>query len=325
MLAVVMLLAGFALLVWGADHFVASASILARKLGVPALIVGLTVVAFGTSAPELTVSVTAGLNQANEIAISNVLGSNLFNLLLVAGGSALVAPLVTDKTLLKRDWPASIIAAVALLVFIAFDGYLSRAEGLLLLAGFVVIVAMQISAGMKERNKLKAQSIVPEEDDEEGKKIAEAKYGWLLIQIVLSIACIIFGGNLTVNGATEIAYMIGLSETVVGLTIVAIGTSLPELVTSIMATRRGENDIAIGNVVGSNLFNLLLILGVSSSISPIAVASTAVTDVAVLVVVTVLLLIPAAKEKFGRKMGVTCIAGYAAYMVFILAREGVLF
>ncbi len=318
--AIVILLAGFALLVWGADHFVASASILARKLGVPALIVGLTVVAFGTSAPELTVSVTAGLSQSNEIAISNVLGSNLFNLLLVAGGSALVAPLVTDKALLKRDWPASIIAAVALFVFIAFDGKLSRIDGLLLLVGFVVIVGMQIRAGMQERAKLKAQSIVVADDDEEGQKIANAKYGWLLVHIVLSIGCIILGGNLTVSAATDIATMVGLSETVIGLTIVAIGTSLPELVTSIMATRRGENDIAIGNVVGSNLFNLLLILGISSTISPIAVEATAAMDVAVLIAISVLLFIPALKEKFGRKVGVACIATYFAYMAWIVVR-----
>lgn len=320
MLYVVMLLAGFALLVWGADHFVASASILARKLGVPALIVGLTVVAFGTSAPELTVSVTAGLNQSNEIAISNVLGSNLFNLLLVAGGSALLAPLVTDKTLLKRDWPASILSAVALFLFVAFDSYLSRVEGLLLLAGFVAIIVLQIRAGMQERNKNKLQNVVMEEDDVEGQKIANAKYGWLLVHIVLSIGCIVLGGELTVDGATEIALMIGMSETVVGLTIVAIGTSLPELVTSLMATRRGENDIAIGNVVGSNLFNLLLILGVSSSISPIAVETATVVDIAVLIGITALLLIPALKEKFGRKVGITCVFTYFAYMIWVVVR-----
>ncbi len=320
MLAVIMLLIGFVLLVWGADHFVENASILARKLGVPALIVGLTVVAFGTSAPELTVSVTAGLSQANEIAISNVLGSNLFNLLLVAGGSALIAPLVTDKTLLKRDWPASILAAVALLLFIAFDGYLSRVEGLLLLVGFVAIIGLQIAAGLKERNALKAQNIPLAQDDEEGQKIAKAKYGKLFVHIVLSIGCIILGGNLTVDGATEIAYMLGMSETLVGLTIVAVGTSLPELVTSIMATRRGENDIAIGNVVGSNLFNLLLILGVSSSISPIPVQTTAIVDVGVLVVITTLLLIPAYKEKFGRKVGVCCILTYIGYMAWAIVR-----
>ncbi len=322
MLSVVMLLAGFALLVWGADRFVENASVLARKLGVPALIVGLTVVAFGTSAPELTVSVTAGLNHSNEIAISNVLGSNLFNLLLVAGGSALVAPLITDKSLLRRDWPASILAAIALFAFIAFDGVLSRTDGLLLLVGFVSIIALQIRAGMQERDKLRSQTEAPTQDDAE---IQDAKYPWLLLNIILSIACIILGGELTVNGATEIAYMIGLSETVVGLTIVAIGTSLPEMVTSIMATRRGENDIAIGNVVGSNLFNLLLILGVSSTISPIAVQSTAVMDVGILIAVSVLLFIPACKEKFGRKIGITAILGYVAYMVFILAREGVIF
>ncbi len=320
MLAVVMLLAGFALLVFGADKFVENASILARKMGVPALIVGLTVVAFGTSAPELTVSVTAGLSQSNEIAISNVLGSNLFNLLLVAGGSALLAPLVTDKSLLKRDWPASILAVVALLVMIAFDGNLSRIDGILLLVGFVSIIALQIRAGLQERRKLQAQGGILNEDDADAQKIADAKYIWLVVNSLMSIACIVLGGNLTVDGATEIAYMLGMSETVVGLTIVAIGTSLPELVTSLMATRRGENDIAIGNVIGSNLFNVLLILGVSSSISPIAVESTAVMDVSVLVIISILLFIPALKEHFGRKVGISCVATYFAYMAWIVLR-----
>lgn len=316
--ATIILLAGFALLVWGADKFVENASILAQKLGVPALIVGLTVVAFGTSAPELTVSVTAGLNQANEIAISNVLGSNLFNLLLVTGGSALLVPLVTDKILLKRDWPASILAAVTLLLFIVFDGYLSRAEGLLLLLGFVIILGLQIQSAIKER-KAKGLSLKTE-DPQEDTKIAQASYGWLFLNIVLSIGCIILGGNLTVEGATELAYMFGMSETLVGLTIVAVGTSLPELVTSIMAARRGENDIAIGNVVGSNLFNLLLILGVSASISPISVEPTAVMDIGMLIVVSVLLFIPAYKETFGRKTGIAAIASYIAYMAWIIVR-----
>ncbi len=318
--SVAILLFGFLLLVWGADRFVENASILARKLGVPALIVGLTVVAFGTSAPELTVSVTAGLNQSNEIAISNVLGSNLFNILLVAGGSAIIAPLAIDKTLLKRDWPASIFAAIALFVFIAFDGMLSRLDGILLLAGFATIIGMQIRAGLQERNNLKAQNIEVAPDDAEGQKIAQANYGWLFINIVLSIACIIFGGNFTVDSATEIAYMLGMSETVVGLTIVAIGTSLPELVTSLVATFRGENDIAIGNVVGSNLFNLLLILGVSSSISPIAVETTAIIDTAVLIAITVETFIIAYKGRFGRVIGVASVCTYFAYMVWVVVR-----
>ncbi len=315
-ISILFLLGGFALLVWGADHFVANASSLARRLGVPALIVGLTVVAFGTSAPELTVSVTAGLNQSNEIAISNVLGSNIFNLLVVAGLSAVIAPLYIEKSLLKRDWPASIFAAIALAVFVCLDGMLSRLDGALLLVGFVVILCLQIRSALSERNLLKEE--VQEQED----SIPQAKGGAvkLLFNIVLSLAGIIVGGQLTVDGARDIALAAGMSETLVGLTIVAVGTSLPELVTSVMATRRGERDIAIGNVIGSNLFNILLILGTSSVLTPIPVQATAMFDSIVVVAISVLLFIPAVMGKFGRKIGVLSVLSYVAYTAWIIIR-----
>ena len=228
MLSFIMLVVGFALLVWGADKFVAGASALARRLGVSPLLVGLTIVAFGTSAPELAVSLTAALQGANEIAVGNVVGSNIFNLLVVAGLSAVVCPLVMDRTLLRRDWPLSLLAAVILCAMIAPDLTISRLEGAILLAVFALTLFLQIRAALKGRNTLEAEA-------------DEVTMPPLMIgvNIVLGLACIIIGGQLAVNGATGIARMFGLSETLIGLTIVAIGTSLPELVTSLVAAKKG--------------------------------------------------------------------------------------
>ena len=280
MLSFVLLIIGFALLVWGADKFVAGASAFARRLGVSPLLVGLTIVAFGTSAPELAVSLTAALQGANEIAVGNVVGSNIFNLLVVAGLSAVICPLVMDRTLLRRDWPLSVGAAVLLLVFIAPDLKISRIEGLILLAIFAVVLGAQIRAALKNRDAL--------EGEEDEVLMPPVMIG---VNIVLGLACIIIGGQMAVNGATGIARMFGLSETLIGLTIVAIGTSLPELVTSLVAARKGQNEIAMGNVIGSNLFNILLILGVSSAITPIPVQATSIVDCIVLIAVSVLLVI----------------------------------
>ena len=263
MLSFIMLVFGFVLLVWGADKFVAGASALARRLGVSPLLVGLTIVAFGTSAPELAVSLTAALQGANEIAVGNVVGSNIFNLLMVAGLSAVVCPLVMDRTLLRRDWPISLGAAVLLLVYILPDLTISRIEGIILLLLFAMVLGMQIRAALKNRDTL--------ESEEDEITMPPLMIG---VNIVLGLACIIIGGQLAVNGATGIARMFGLSETLIGLTIVAIGTSLPELVTSLVAARKGQNEIAMGNVIGSNIFNLLFILGVSATITPIPVQAT---------------------------------------------------
>lgn len=309
MLSFVLLIIGFALLVWGADKFVAGASAFARRLGVSPLLVGLTIVAFGTSAPELAVSLTAALQGANEIAVGNVVGSNLFNLLVVAGLSAVICPLVMDRTLLRRDWPLSVGAAVLLLVFIAPDLKISRIEGLILLAIFAVVLGAQIRAALKNRDAL--------ETEEDEVLMPPVMIG---VNIVLGLACIIIGGQMAVNGATGIARMFGLSETLIGLTIVAIGTSLPELVTSLVAARKGQNEIAMGNVIGSNLFNILLILGVSSAITPIPVQATSIVDCIVLIAVSVVFYLPAMRGKLGRFPGVVMALSYVAYTVYLIMR-----
>ncbi len=312
MLSFVMLVIGFVLLVWGADKFVEGASALARKMGVSPLLVGLTIVAFGTSMPELAVSVTAALRGANEIAVGNVVGSNMFNLLVVAGLSAVICPLVMDKMLLRRDWPLSIFAAVLLLVAIAPDHVIARWEGAVLLVIFAVILSRQIKAALNDRAQLAAAEA----------EAAEMTKSPVLIwvNIVLGLACIVLGGQLAVNGATGIARMFGLSETLIGLTIVAIGTSLPELVTSIVAARKGQNEIAMGNVIGSNLFNILLILGVSAVITPIPVQATSIIDCLFLIAISVVFYLPARKGKLGRLPGAVMAAMYVAYTAYLIMR-----
>lgn len=309
MLSFVMLVIGFALLVWGADKFVAGASALARRLGVSPLLVGLTIVAFGTSAPELAVSLTAALQGANEIAVGNVVGSNIFNLLVVAGLSAVVCPLVMDRTLLRRDWPISLGAAVLLLVFIAPDLTISRIEGIILLVVFALVLGTQIRAALKNRDTL--------ESEEDEITMPPVMIG---VNIVLGLACIIIGGQLAVNGATGIARMFGLSETLIGLTIVAIGTSLPELVTSLVAARKGQNEIAMGNVIGSNIFNILLILGVSATITPIPVQATSVIDALVLIGISIVFYLPARRGKLGRAPGAIMALTYVVYTAYLIMR-----
>lgn len=309
MLSFIMLVVGFALLVWGADKFVAGASAFARRLGVSPLLVGLTIVAFGTSAPELAVSLTAALQGANEIAVGNVLGSNVFNLLVVAGLSAVLCPLIMDRTLLRRDWPLSVAAAVLLLLFLAPDLTISRIEGLILLAVFIVVLVVQIRAAMQGRGAA--------DSEEEEIPMSPLLIG---VNIVLGLACIIIGGQLAVNGATGIARMFGLSETLIGLTIVAIGTSLPELVTSLVAAHKGQNEIAMGNVIGSNLFNILLILGVSAAITPIPVQAVSVIDCLVLIGVSVVFYLPAMRGKLGRAPGAVMALCYVAYTAYLIMR-----
>ncbi len=298
-------LLGFLLLVKGADVFVDSASGVAKKLGVSPLVIGLTIVAFGTSLPELAVSVTAALSGSNEIAVGNVTGSNIFNLLVVAGVSAIIAPLTIDRFLIKRDWPASILAAALLGVFLLFGNDISRLEAVILLVIFAIMLFLQL------RNAKSA---------EEARQTDDRKPILLAVLLVLGIAGIILGGEFAVEGASGLARAIGWSESLIGLTIVAIGTSLPELVTSIVAARRGENEIAMGNVIGSNLFNILCILGISAFLSPITVAPAAVIDAAFLVVVSVVFWLVARFAKIGKAAGTAMVLTYVGYMVYIINR-----
>ena len=309
MLSFIMLLGGFALLVWGADRFVSGACAAARRLGIPSVVVGLTIVALGTSAPELSVSVTAALKGANEIAVGNVVGSNLFNLLVVVGLSAAIAPMRAEEGLLRRDLPLSGLAASILFAMLAFgEGRLSRVSGLILLVIMVLYLFVLVRGALRNHTAADETELsVPV---------------WTIpLNLFIGLCGIVLGGDLTVDGATGIARMFGLSEALIGLTIVAVGTSLPELVTSITAAIKGESGLALGNAVGSNLFNILFILGTSAAICPISVSMDAVFDVAVLVLVSAVCILTMRRSGgVGRVQGIVMTAAYMAYMGWIIVR-----
>ena len=307
LLSIAMLLVGFFLLINGADYFVEGSSSLAKKMKIPSLIVGLTIVAMGTSAPELAVSISAAVNKSNSLAVSNVVGSNIFNLLMVLGICSAIKPILTNDDVAKRDFPIS-IGAMALFVVFVLDGAMSRIEAAVLLIGLVIYIIMSIK-------------LAKGGDEEE----AAAEFNALkcALGIVGGVAGIVMGGNLVVEHAKSIAMAAGMSETLVGLTICAVGTSLPELVTSVTAAKKGENDMAVGNVVGSNIFNVLGILGISGVITPIVLDDmSAVIDAVILVVLSIIAYIwYRTDKKMSRTEGIALIVFYAAYMVYIIARN----
>ena len=306
--AFILLVVGFVLLIKGADFFVEGSSGIAKKLRVPSIIIGLTVVAMGTSLPEAAVSVSAGLAGSNSLAISNVLGSNIFNLMVVVGFCAVMAPIVVDKDMIKRDIPISIGAALLLLLLGLWGMTLGRVDAILLLVLFVAFIVFLVFAALKNR------TAAAEEEDE-----IKARPIWLcLIFIVGGAAAIIFGGDWVVDSATKIALTFGMSETLVGLTIVSVGTSIPEFVTSIVAARKKEVELSLGNAIGSNIFNILLILGLSGTISPLAVLTENIIDVVVLIAFSAFVWFAAwKKKKLGRLEGILMILFYVAFVVYI--------
>ncbi len=323
-LNIVVLLIGFAALIKGADFFVDGSASVAKRLKVPGVIIGLTIVAMGTSAPELAVSVSAGLSGSNAIAVSNVVGSNIFNLLAVLGICAILKPLPVGQEIKKRDYPLSLLFTLAVFLLAGnlvlsgqcknihdmneTAGTLFRWNGLVLIAAFILYLLYTIHIAKK--NRLQA-----EEEIELLTPFQCAVY------IVGGIIAIILGGQLVVDSAEKLALAFGMSETLVGLTIVAIGTSLPELVTSVVAAKKGENGMAAGNVVGSNIFNLLLILGVSSTIHPVQIMVASFVDLGMLLGVS---LIAYAFIFTGRRVsrveGGVMVLMYALYTCYVIAR-----
>jgi cation:H+ antiporter len=302
------LIIGFVLLIKGADVFVDGACNIAKLMKVPTMIIGLTVVAFGTSAPELSVSVSAAIKHSNAIALGNVVGSNMVNLFFIAGISAVILPFAVKRVMIRRDYPFAVLISFVLLM-LALDGEISRTDAWILISFFAVFMYCQI-------NDCIGSDIKSEDKEEE--KISAAKS---LIFTVIGLVAVVSGGELTVNSAAQIARMFGLSETFIGLTIIAIGTSLPELVTSIMAARKGESDLAIGNVIGSNIFNILLIIGVSSAITEIPVESSMIMDMIILVVLSAVYFIPiAAQKKLSRPVGICMVLTYFAYTAYLFMR-----
>lgn len=315
--AIIFLIVGFLLLVKGADYFVDGASSIAKKLRIPSFVIGLTIVAFGTSAPELAVSLSAALKGSNDIAIGNVVGSNIFNTLVVLGASAAITPIAVEKGIIKKDYPLSIFVSILLgllsldmFLFHAPSMTLGRIDGIILLSVFAFFMYTTLKYGFKNRLEL--------EETEDKQNISLWKSIFICI---LGLAGIIIGGDLSVDGAKEIARAFGLSEALIGLTIVAFGTSLPELVTSIIAAQKGESDIAVGNVVGSNIFNILLILGLSATILPMNVSSSYLYDIGILIIISLVTFIPIAKTKrVGRGMGFTMVITYILYTAYLILR-----
>lgn len=301
----VWLLVGFVLLIKGADYFVEASSSIAKMLRVPSIIIGLTIVAFGTSAPELAVSTAASLAGNNDIAVGNVIGSNIFNLLVVLGVCGAIRPFAVQ---LRWDYAASVGVAAVVFVMIVFDKFLSRPEAfilLLLFAGFMVLTVRDaLNNRVTEEEEYKSMSLVR-----------------CLIYIAGGLAAIVYGGNLVVDSASEIALSFGMSQTLVGLTVVALGTSLPELVTSVVASRKGENGLALGNVIGSNIFNILMVLALSAAVKPITVDPFSVFDTLFLIVSSLITwLLCRSKLRISRLEGLVMLAMYTGYLVYICVR-----
>lgn len=306
-MTILLLIVGMLCLVKGADWFVDGSSSVARMLKVPSVIIGLTIVALGTSLPEASVSITAGLVGNNELAISNVVGSDIFNTLVVVGASALITPFIMDKDIVRRDLKINLFVSFLLAVFVSINGYLDRWEGLILLVLLVMYIGTLIRSAMQNRTQ------------EENAKTLSAPMS--IVYIVVGIAAIILGGNLVVDNATKIAQLLGLSDTLIGLTIVSIGTSLPELMTSIVAARKGESGLSLGNAIGSNILNIIFILGVSSVLSPIAALTENIMDAWILVVVACFTLWIAKKDdQMTRSKGALFVVIYVVYLIYIIFR-----
>ncbi len=320
LMLVVWLLVGFVCLVKGADFFVDGSSSVAKTFKIPSVIIGLTIVAMGTSLPETAVSVTAALKGENAIAVSNVVGSNIFNLMVVVGACALIKPVGVNRALMNRDFPFSLAATVMMLVFMldtvifrAEKNMLSRVNGITFLVVFITYMAILITQTLAARKNAKDS-----DDDEEYKLMPIWKSA---LFIVIGVVGIKVGGDLVVNSASGIAALFGLSPTLIGLTIVALGTSLPELVTSVVAARKGENDLALGNVVGSNIFNILFVLGISASITPIETSMLSVYDLVILIIFNIYIYIMTkTRSELGRKTGLSMLIMYTLYTAYIIVR-----
>lgn len=314
-LSFLLLIVGFVLLVYGADFFVDGCSSIAKSLRVPSIIIGLTIVSLGTSAPEAAVSITASLGESNGLSVGNCVGSNFFNLLIVAGVCALFKPLPVGKDILKRDYPFYLFIMILFflmcfdVIFGASANTLSRANGIILFLLYIVFMIILIASALRNRT----------EADEEIKLLPIWKS---IIYILGGAIAIVYGGDLVVDNATIIAEHFHMSETLIGLTIVALGTSLPELVTSIVASRKGEVDLAVGNVIGSNIANILVVLGLSATVSPLAINDMVIIDTVILIIVSVIVYIMCLRGKtINRREGIIMLLMYAAYTVYIFVRN----
>lgn len=314
LLCIVLLVAGMFLLIKGADWFVEGASSIAKSIGIPSLVIGLTLVSIGTSMPEFSVSLQSSIAGLQDISFGNIMGSNIFNTLVVIGVSAILTPMVVSKELKKYDLPILITVYILLIIFafIISKGTIEVWEAVIL---FSVTIFYTVFLIYRSRDEIKKSK--------ENEEKSESRKWWLnVILIIIGLAGIIFGGDLVVDNASVIATKLGMSDLLVGLTIVAVGTSLPELVTSFVAAKKGENDIAIGNAVGSSLFNVVLILGFCSIISPAQVEFSTLVDCLIMLASAVLVFLFSFKSmKVNKWQGIVMLAIYAGYLTYIILRN----
>ena len=311
-LAILLLVIGFALLIWGADFFVDGASRVAARLKIPQIVIGLTIVAFGTSAPEAAVSISAGLKGSADLAVSNVVGSNILNIGIILGISALITPLAVQKATRKYEMPYVMIITIILMLLGMFDGKLGWVDGLILWAGMILFLVYLLNVAKKGKAEV--------QEEEQNKKKKKAPLIWLIGKILIGGVAIVFGSDFAVDGATAIATSVGWSERLIGLTIVSLGTSLPELVTSVIAAIKKNADIAIGNIVGSNIFNILFVLGTTALITPVAYTEAFIIDNIVAFVIAALLLVLVLNKdcKLKRLGGGILLASYVIYFVYLM-------
>ena len=316
------IIVGIALVIWGADRLTDGAASLARGMRVPEIIIGLTIVAAGTSAPELFVSLVSAIKGTSDLAVGNVIGSNIYNTMLIVGCSALVAPMAVSPSTVKKDIPFSVLASL-LLFMLCFDDMdsphlwgneLTRSDGLIMLAGFAAFMIYTFNAAKKD-------GLMPTEEELEENSELPKDYSKLWRNIsfmVLGLACLIIGSNLFVDAASYVAYRYGVRQSVVGLTIVAGGTSLPELATSVVAAYKGRSALAIGNVIGSNVFNILLILGITATVHPMRIMGITIVDLTMMLVsVGLLWLFAYTKYYVSRKEGLLLLLGFCIYMCWL--------
>ncbi|MGG0717918.1 calcium/sodium antiporter [Robertmurraya massiliosenegalensis] len=319
-MAYILLIIGFALLIKGADFFVEGSSNIASLLKIPPIIIGLTIVSFGTSSPEAAVSITAAMNGNAGVTLGNVIGSNIFNITFVIGVTAFLNPLKVENATIRKEIPFTLLASVALLILISdislqFVGVnsVTRGDGFILLLFFAIFMYYIFELALNSREK---ELVVEEPSKKKG------SWGKNTLFTIGGLAGIIWGGDLVVDSATTIAYSLGMSETLVGLTIVAVGTSLPELITSVTAAYKKLSEIALGNIVGSNIFNILFVLGTSSAISPLPVDGKLFTDIILMIGLTIMLFIfSRSNYRIGKIEGLIMALAYVVYMIFIIMRN----
>lgn len=306
---VVLLVMGFVMLIKGADWFVEGASKIADRFGIPQLVIGLTIVAMGTSAPEAAISIASALKGSAEITIGNVLGSNILNGLIILGLTAVVRAIAVQKSTIKYEIPFTVLVTVLLGVLGLADGTISRLEGIILWAFFIIYLLYLFKMAKDGQ-----------QEAEETKKEEKRAPMWKLVfLVIIGVVLIVFGSDVSVDAATALAKIFGMSERLIGLTIVALGTSLPELVTSVTAAIKGKADIAVGNIVGSNIFNILLVVGTTALITPVAYSANFMVDTITAVATMVLLLICVLpKKKLDRPAGIIMLAGYVVYFIYLI-------